>query len=88
MGKDSIEPFSTKGSQAEVQDQWKKWVRSFEYFLVAENITDPVRMKMLLMYKAGSEVQRFRMFSTILPIHCLLEVVLTTMTTIKQPFAA
>ena len=49
MGKDSIEPFSTKGSQAEVQDQWKKWVRSFEYFLVAEYITDPVRMKMLLM---------------------------------------
>ena len=37
--------------------RWKKWLRSFEIYLSAKDITGPSRKKNLLLHSAGIEVQ-------------------------------
>jgi len=57
MGHDSIQPFAIRGPASEVQARWKKWLRSFQYFVDAEAINDPDRLHSLLLHKAGPAVQ-------------------------------
>ena len=57
MGKDDIESFDTSGTAAEVSLRWKKWIRSFNYFVAAGDITNDTRLKNLLLHKAGLVVQ-------------------------------
>ena len=56
MGKDDIESFDTSGTAAEVSLRWKKWIRSFNYFVAAGDITNDTRLKNL-QHKAGLAVQ-------------------------------
>ena len=39
----AIGPFSVLSDTATLSQRWAKWVKSFEYFLVASNVTDKKR---------------------------------------------
>ena len=53
----AIGPFSVLSDTATLSQRWAKWVKSFEYFLVASNVTDKKRQRALLLHLAGPEVQ-------------------------------
>lgn len=48
---------SLTGSAAEVAENWKRWRRSFSYYVEGKGIVDPLRLKSLLLHYAGAEVQ-------------------------------
>ena len=50
----AIGPFSVLSDTATLS---QRWVKSFEYFLVASNVTDKKRQRALLLHLAGPEVQ-------------------------------
>ena len=58
-----ILPFDCKGAITSVAPRWKKWKRSFEYYISAKGITQSARKKGLLLHRAGTEVQE--LFETI-----------------------
>ena len=53
----AIGPFSVLSDTATLSKLWAKWVKTFEYFLVASNVTDKKRQRALLLHLAGPEVQ-------------------------------
>ena len=52
-----ILPFDCKGAITSVAPRWKKWKKSFEYYILAKGITNSARKKGLLLHCAGTEVQ-------------------------------
>lgn len=50
-------PFDCKGAITSVAPRWKKWKKSFEYYIIAKGITNSARKKGLLLHCAGPEVQ-------------------------------
>ena len=50
-------PFDCKGAITSVAPRWKKWKKSFEYYVIAKGITNSARKKGLLLRCAGPEVQ-------------------------------
>jgi hypothetical protein len=53
----TLAPFSVLSDSSTLSQRWTKWVKSFEYFLVASNVTDKKRQRALLLHLAGPEVQ-------------------------------
>ena len=53
----TLAPFSVLSDSATLSQRWTKWVKSFEYSLVASNVTDKKRQRALLLHLAGPEVQ-------------------------------
>ena len=52
-----ISPFECEGNSSALAPRWKKWLQSFQYFLVAKGVVNDVQKKALLLHTAGIEVQ-------------------------------
>ena len=52
-----ISPFECKGNSSALAPCWKKWLQSFQYFLVAKGVVNNAQKKALLLHTAGREVQ-------------------------------
>lgn len=52
-----IQPFQCETLGAEVDREWKRWKRNFNYFIEANQIIDTERKKTLLLLYAGEQVQ-------------------------------
>lgn len=53
----NIAPFDCKSNPTSVGPRWKRWKRSFEFFLVAKGVEKDPQRKALLLHCAGSDVQ-------------------------------
>ena len=53
----SLLPFDCKSDTATIGTRWRRWRRSFDYFLVAKGVTQPAQRKALLLHMAGVDVQ-------------------------------
>ena len=53
----NIPPFDIVGDATCVGPRWKRWRRSFEFYVVAKGITTDVQKKALLLHTAGMAVQ-------------------------------
>ena len=49
--------FDVKSDPNNLGHEWQKWLRSFRYFIVGQDITSPERTSALLLHLAGPEVQ-------------------------------
>ena len=52
-----ISPFECKGNSSALAPRWKKWLQSFQYFLVAKGVVNDAQKKALLLHTAGIQVQ-------------------------------
>ena len=52
-----VAPFDCKGNSSTLGPRWKKWLQSFQYFLVAKGVVNDAQKKALLLHTAGIEVQ-------------------------------
>ena len=52
-----ISPFECKGNSSALAPRWKKWLQSFQYFLVAKGVVNDAQKIALLLHTAGIEVQ-------------------------------
>ena len=52
-----ILPFDCKGAITSVAPGWKKWKKSFQYYILAKGITKSALKKGLLLHCTGTEVQ-------------------------------
>ena len=52
-----VAPFDCKGNSSALGPRWKKWLQSFQYFLVAKGVVNDAQKKALLLHTAGIEVQ-------------------------------
>ena len=55
-GVSRLAPFSCK-SDSNIGARWRRWKRSFDYFVLAKNVTDPAQQKALLLQTASIDVQ-------------------------------
>ena len=53
----SINPFDCKGDPTSVGPRWKRWKKSFEYFIEAKGVKKDSQRKALLLHCAGQDVQ-------------------------------
>ena len=51
------EPFNVKGEPTTVYQRWKRWKRSFQYYICATNVTDEGHKKGLFIHAIGTEAQ-------------------------------
>ena len=51
--------FDCKGNSSALGPRWKKWLQSFQYFLVAKGVVNDAQKKALLLQTAGIEVQEW-----------------------------
>lgn len=49
--------FDATGDASSLGARWKRWKKTFEYFLEAKGISTPKQARALLLYSAGQEVQ-------------------------------
>ncbi|XP_065199099.1 uncharacterized protein K02A2.6-like [Sycon ciliatum] len=52
-----LQSFDTSGPASQVSIRWRKWVKSFEYYLVGKDISNKKRSRALLLHFAGPQVQ-------------------------------
>ena len=52
-----LQPFDCKGEATAMAPRWKKWRKSFEYFVVGKGVRDDEQKKALLLHCAGTDVQ-------------------------------
>ncbi|CAH3025414.1 unnamed protein product, partial [Porites evermanni] len=45
------------GNSSALAPRWKKWLQSFQYFLIAKGVVNDAQKKALLLHTAGIEVQ-------------------------------
>lgn len=57
----AIQPFSATSDQTTLGQRWSKWVKGFEYLLIASNITEKKQKRAVLLHLAGVEVQTARL---------------------------
>ena len=53
----TLKPLDTTGPAHIVAERWRKWKRSFEYYIAGRGITDKARCTALLLHLAGERVQ-------------------------------
>ena len=53
----NISPFDCKGNPTSVGPRWRRWKRSFEFFLEAKGVKKDSQRKALLLHCAGQDVQ-------------------------------
>ncbi|CAB4007708.1 Retrovirus-related Pol poly from transposon opus, partial [Paramuricea clavata] len=51
-----LQPF-TLGETSTISQQWRKWIKSFEYYIAASGINDKKQQRAILLHLAGPEVQ-------------------------------
>ena len=52
-----VAPFDCKGNSSALGPRWKKWLQSFQYFLVAKGVVNDAQKKALPLHTVGMEVQ-------------------------------
>lgn len=52
-----ISKFQCKGNSPALAPRWKKWLQSFQYFMVAKEVVNDALKKALQLHTAGIEVQ-------------------------------
>ena len=52
-----ISAFECKGNSSALAPRWKKWLQSFQYFLVAKRVVNDAQKKALPLHTAGIEVK-------------------------------
>nr|CAI5841436.1 unnamed protein product [Callosobruchus analis] len=58
MSETTIKPFSCDAiDKALIRGEWEKWLRSFQLYLAAEDITDTVRKRNKLLHYGGVQLQ-------------------------------
>nr|CAI5826662.1 unnamed protein product [Callosobruchus analis] len=58
MSETTIKPFSCDAiDKALIRGEWEKWLRSFQLYLAAEEITDTVRKRNKLLHYGGMQLQ-------------------------------
>ena len=50
-------PLDTSGPAHVIGERWRKWKRSFQFFVDGQGITDNARKRALLLHSAGTAVQ-------------------------------
>lgn len=50
--------FDCIGNSSALAPRWKKWLKSFQYFLVAKGVVNDAQKKALLLHSTGIEVQK------------------------------
>ena len=53
----NINPFDCTGNPTSVGPRWRRWKRSFEFFIEAKGITKDAQKQALLLHCAGQDVQ-------------------------------
>jgi hypothetical protein len=53
----SIKPFDSSGDPTTVAPRWKRWKRSFEYYIIGKGVKDDDQKQALLLHCAGESVQ-------------------------------
>ncbi|XP_065181844.1 uncharacterized protein K02A2.6-like [Sycon ciliatum] len=53
----ALEPFDLEGPAHDVSARWRRWKRSFQYYVDGQNITTAKRQRSLLLYLADMPVQ-------------------------------
>ena len=53
----ALPPLDLTGSTSQVAQRWKRWRRSYEYYIEGKGITQAGRKKSQLLHLAGIEVQ-------------------------------
>ena len=76
-------PFSVTQEPSSVASRWKKWIKSFKFYLEATGITNAVQKRALLLHVVGPEIQEI--FSTLPEPLDTLELVLTVLETYFSP---
>ncbi|CAB4030227.1 Transposon Tf2-9 poly, partial [Paramuricea clavata] len=51
-----LQPF-TLGETSTISQRWRKWIKSFEYYIAASGINDKKQQRAILLHLAGPEVQ-------------------------------
>ena len=52
-----LPPFDALSDQSSLSQQWKTWIKWFETYIVATNITDDKQKRAMLLYQAGPDTQ-------------------------------
>lgn len=76
-------PFSVVEEPSSVSSRWKKWHRTFQFYLDATGVTNAAQKRALLLHVAGPEVQDI--FTTLPQPLNTLDEVLTALTTYFSP---
>jgi hypothetical protein len=50
-------PFNPLNDQSSFSQHWKTWVKQFETYILATNITDDTQKRAMLLYQAGPDTQ-------------------------------
>lgn len=53
----AIQPFECEGEPASVGIRWEKWLRSFQIYLEASSIENPIKKRATFLHSAGSALQ-------------------------------
>ena len=53
----ALPPLDLTESSSQVAERWRKWKRSYQYYIDGKGITNAVRKKAQLLHLAGIEVQ-------------------------------
>ena len=53
----ALPSFDCKTDTSTIGTRWRRWKRSFDYFLLAKGVTTPAQQKALLLHTAGIDVQ-------------------------------
>ena len=53
----SIQPFDCKGDLTSISPRWKRWKKSFQFFVEGKGVTNAEQKKALLLHCAGVNVQ-------------------------------
>ena len=60
-----ISPFECKGNSSALAPRWKKWLQSFQYFLVAKGVVNDAQKKALLLHTVEIHVQVQELYETL-----------------------
>ena len=71
------------GETLTISQRWRKWVKSFEYYIAASGITDKKQQRAVFLHLAGPEVQDI--FETLEDTGTDLDTVLTKLTAYFEP---
>lgn len=52
-----LQPFDPLGDRTSIGQRWKTWIKRFETYLLATNITNDGQKRAMLLYQAGTETQ-------------------------------
>ena len=52
-----LPPFDALSDQSSLSQRWKTWIKRFETYIVATNITDDKPKRAMLLYQAGPDTQ-------------------------------